>query len=90
MDSSPVGRLRLVMSVGFREFDEEKNASTFVKMSDEELIREGKAARFLCSPSQDFVKPPQRVFVIGLRLCKERVAKEAAGRVTEQLDPIGL
>ena len=38
------------MSVGFREFDEEKERERLRKMSDEELIREGKAARFFTLP----------------------------------------
>jgi hypothetical protein len=56
------------MSVGFREFDEEKERERLRKVSDEELIREGQAARFLCAPNQNFGKPPRIVFVVGLRL----------------------
>jgi hypothetical protein len=40
-------------------------------MSDKELIREGKTARYLYSPQANFGKPPREEFVIGLRLCKE-------------------
>ena len=39
------------MAVGFREFDEEKERERLRKMSDEELIREGRAARYMCAPS---------------------------------------
>jgi hypothetical protein len=47
------------------------NANGFRKMSDKELIREGKAARYLCSSEANFGKPPRDEFVVGLRLCKE-------------------
>ena len=56
------------MSVGFREFDEEKERERLRKVSDEELIREGQAARFLCAPNKNFRKPPRNLFVVGLRL----------------------
>jgi hypothetical protein len=59
------------MSVGLDEFDEEKERARLRKLSDEELIREGRAARSLCNPKGRFGKPPRDVFVIGLRLCKE-------------------
>jgi len=62
------GRLRVVISAGFREFNEEEECERLRKLSDEELIREGKAARFLCAPNQNFGKPPRNVFVVGLRL----------------------
>jgi hypothetical protein len=61
----------LFMSVGFSEFDEEKERVRLMKLSDEDLIREGKAARSLCDPRGRNAKPPREVFVIGLRLCKE-------------------
>ena len=47
------------MSVGFEEFDEEKERARFRKMNDNDLIREGKAARFLCSSKQNFGLPPR-------------------------------
>jgi len=59
------------MSVGFREFDEQKERERLRKMSDEELIRESKAARYMCAPATNFGKPPRDVYVIALRLCKE-------------------
>jgi hypothetical protein len=64
-------RLRLDMSVGFREFDEEKERERLHKMSDEELVREGRAARYMCAPSTNFGKPPRDVYVAALRLSKE-------------------
>jgi hypothetical protein len=35
------------MAVGFDKFDEEKERARLCKMSDEELIREGRAARYM-------------------------------------------
>ena len=64
------------------KFDEEKERETLRKMSDAELIREGKAARFMCSPAANFGKPPLDVYVVALKLCKEewrrRHPKESA------------
>ena len=59
------------MAVDFDEFDEEKERERLRKMSDEELIREGRAARYMCSPATNFGKPARDVYVIALRLCKE-------------------
>lgn len=59
------------MAVGFEKFDVEKEHEKLRKLSDAELIREGKAARFMCSPATNFGKPPLEVCVVGLRLCQE-------------------
>ena len=59
------------MAVGFSEFDIEKERERLRKMSDEELIREGRSARYMCSPSTNFGKAPRDVYVIALRLVKE-------------------
>ena len=59
------------MAVGFDKFDEEKEGERLRKMSDEELIREGGAARYMCAPSTNFGKLPREVYVIALRLAKE-------------------
>jgi hypothetical protein len=59
------------MAVGLMEFDEEKERERLRKMSDEELIREGRAARYMCSPATNFGKPPRDVYVTALRFCKE-------------------
>jgi hypothetical protein len=40
------------------------------KLTDEELIREGNAGRYMCSPMANFGKPPRRVFVIQLEEVK--------------------
>ena len=57
------------MAVGFDKFDEEKEREKLRKLSDRELIQE--AARYLCSPTTKFRKPPRDEFVIELRLCQE-------------------
>jgi hypothetical protein len=59
------------VAVDFDEFDEEKERERLRKMSDEELICEGRAARYMCSPATNFGKPPRDVYVIALRICKE-------------------
>jgi hypothetical protein len=45
------------------------------KLSDAELIREGRAMRQLSSPWNG--KPPRRVFVVGLEECSAEVAAPA-------------
>jgi hypothetical protein len=52
-------------------FDVEKKRDRLRKLSDEELVREGKAGRYMCSANVNFRKPPRDEFVIDLRLCKE-------------------
>jgi hypothetical protein len=47
------------------------------KLTDDELIREGKAGRYMCSPMANFGKPLRRVFVIQLEEVS-RVAKAAS------------
>ena len=59
------------MVVSLMEFDEEKERERLRKMSDEELIREGREARYMCAPSTNFGKPPRDVDVIALQLWKE-------------------
>jgi hypothetical protein len=57
------------MSIGLDEFDIEKERFRISKLSDTELIREGKAARSLSDPNENFGKPPREIWKIGLRLC---------------------
>jgi hypothetical protein len=40
------------------------------KLTDEELIREGKAGRYMRSPMANFGKPPHEVFVVQLEEVK--------------------
>jgi hypothetical protein len=81
------------MSVGFRDFDIEKERERLRKLSDEELMREGRAARYLCSPKANFRKPPRDIFVIGLRECKaewrRRYPKELKSTVRTIADAKG-
>ena len=48
------------MAVGFDKFDVDKVRKKLRKLSDEELIREGKAARYMCAPSTNFGKTTTR------------------------------
>jgi hypothetical protein len=52
------------------DVDLETYRARLQKMSHEELIREGKAGRYMCSPFANFGKPPRRVFVIQLEEVK--------------------
>ena len=80
------------MAVGFDKFDEDKERERLRKLSNEELIREGKAARYMCSPATNFGKPPLEVYVIGLRSCKEEWRRRHPKKVVSdvphtQLEP---
>ena len=48
------------------QVDLEAFRARFRKITDEELIREGKAGRYMCSPQANFGKPPRKVFVVQL------------------------
>lgn len=41
------------------------------KMTDDELLAFGKAARYMCSPGANFGNPPRECFVIALRECRK-------------------
>jgi hypothetical protein len=41
------------------------------KMTDAELLRCGKDARFMCSPGANFGKPPRECFLIALKEARE-------------------
>jgi hypothetical protein len=57
-----------ILGIGFQEeVDVEALRGRLRKMSDAELLRSGKAARFMCSPGANFGKPPRECFVIQLR-----------------------
>ena len=64
--------LRLMDSTQFTtdEVDLEGYRARLRNLSDEELIREGKAGRYMCSPLANFGKPPRKVFVIQLEEVK--------------------
>ena len=52
------------------EVDLEACRARLRKMSDEELIRHGKAARYMCSSAANLGKPPRKVFVVQLEEVK--------------------
>ena len=69
----PQSGVRLIMdSTQFTtdEVDLEAYRARLRKLTDEELIREGKAGRYLCLPMANFGKPPRKVFVIQLEEAK--------------------
>jgi hypothetical protein len=41
------------------------------KMTDAELLRSGKDAKFMCSPGANFGKPPRECFLIALKEAQE-------------------
>ena len=59
------------MAVAFEPFDPERERLRLRNLSDEQLIREGKSARYMCAPATNFGKPPRKEFMIGLKLCIE-------------------
>ena len=54
-------------STAFDELDIDALRVRLQKMTDEELVRFGKAARLMCSPKANFGKPPREAFVIQLK-----------------------
>jgi hypothetical protein len=52
------------------EVDLEAYRARLSKMTDEELIREGRAGRHMCSPMVNFGKPPRKAFVVQLEEAK--------------------
>jgi hypothetical protein len=55
---------------GDKHIDIEAIQAQFRRLSDTELIREGRAARQLVSPVGRNGKPPRKVFVVGLEECR--------------------
>jgi hypothetical protein len=52
-------------------------------MSDEELIREGKNGRYLCSPMAKFGKPPRKFCVVQFEELKaEGRRRQSKNRIT--------
>ena len=54
-------------SVGFQPFQLESLRERLRKMSDDELVRFGRAAAGMCSPEANFGHAPRTVFVEQLR-----------------------
>ena len=52
---------------GENELDLEALRARLRRMSDRDLLRFGKSARYMCSPEANLGKEPRRVFVIQLR-----------------------
>ena len=59
------------MAVAFEPFDPERGRLSLRTLSDEGLIKEGKAARYMCAPTANFGKAPREEYMIGLKLCIE-------------------
>lgn len=56
------------------------------KMTDEELIREGKAGRYMCSPIANLGKPPRKCFVIQFEEVKAEWRRRHPKYSPEQCD----
>jgi len=50
------------MSMEVERFDVEKHRERLRKMSDEELLKEGRAAKYICSPAARYTKEPRPEF----------------------------
>jgi hypothetical protein len=48
------------------DFDIKKHRERLRKMTDEQLLKSGQLAKYLCSPEANFGRPPREVFVIQL------------------------
>jgi hypothetical protein len=57
-------------SIKMIDQDVEELRARLRKMTDEELLRFGKAAQFMVTPWANMGKPPREVFVIQLRECR--------------------
>jgi len=54
-------------SIAFSELSVEELRVRLQKMSDEELVKFGKAAAYMCSPKANLRQPPREEFVIQLK-----------------------
>jgi hypothetical protein len=54
------------MSMEIERFDVERYRERLRKMSDNELLRAGQDARYMCSPEARYSEKPREVFVIQL------------------------
>jgi hypothetical protein len=61
--------------------DAEEFRARLRKMSDAELLKTGKAAKFMCSPAAYFGKAPREVFVIQLRECRVEFKRRKAAKL---------
>jgi len=59
---------RQFSGIGFDESsDVERFRTELLKMSNQELVKCGKDLAFLCSPKQNFGKPPREVWAVQLK-----------------------
>jgi hypothetical protein len=73
------------MSIGFtEEFDLAALQERLRKMSDEQLLSFGRAARDMCSPDANLGKPPREYFVIQLNEARAEWRRRNAGYVERQ------
>jgi hypothetical protein len=54
-------------SAAFDELDVDALRLRLQRMSDKQLVKFGKAARFMCSPKANLGQPPREAFVIQLK-----------------------
>ena len=54
-------------AIGFAEFDVEALRERLQKMTDDQLVKFGKAAAYMCSPKVNRGRPPREEFVIQLQ-----------------------
>ena len=68
--------------VGENGLDLEALRARLRRMNDQELLRFGKSARYMCSPEANLGKEPRQVFVIQLREAVEvwRLRQQASSR----------
>ena len=61
--------------------DVEEFRARLRKMTDAQLLRYGKAARYMCSPDAYFGKAPRETFVIQLQECKAEWKRRKAAKL---------
>jgi hypothetical protein len=61
-----------MQSIQLADFDVEDLRARLRKMSDEELRKLGKAARYMVSPTANMDKPPLPTFVLQLEEAREK------------------
>jgi hypothetical protein len=60
-------RERQMQGIGFSELDIDQLRERLRNMSDDQLLKFGKSARYMCSPTANRGKPPDEAFVIQLK-----------------------
>ena len=75
-----------ICSVGFSGLELE--SLRIRKMSDQELLRFGHAAKSMCSPDANFRHPPRLAFVIQLDEARKEWKRRNPGTAASRLDRI--